>query len=102
MKQSWEIHEHETENDERDQCVGVEDTKENPEFTIEQLQAASDRLKKKEEKQETATGSEPKTSKHATRQISNEVLKQKECTPETWRRIRMKVVFLQDDVEEGW
>ena len=56
----------ETENDKGDQSAGVEETKEIPEFTTEELQAAQGQTQKKE-KQETATESEPKTSKHVTK-----------------------------------
>ena len=48
MKQSWTSTKNETENDEGDQSAGVEETKESPEFTIEEMQSATDRLKKKE------------------------------------------------------
>ena len=35
------------------------------------------------------------------RQIFNEVLKQDDCTPETWRRIRIKVIYKKKgNVEE--
>ena len=60
-----ETDKNETENDKGDQSAGVEETKEIPEFTIEGLQVAIDRLKKR--KQDTATESESKTSKHATK-----------------------------------
>ena len=43
----------------------MEETKEIPEFTKKELQAAIDSLKKGK-KQDTLTESEPKTSKHAT------------------------------------
>ena len=59
-----EIDKNETENDTSDQSVGGGEMKEISEFTTEELQA--DRLKKKE-KQETATESELKTSKLATK-----------------------------------
>ena len=61
----------------------------------------------KKEKQETATESEPKTSKldeeakELMRQIFNEVLKRRDCTPEAWRRIRIKVIYKKGDVEEA-
>ena len=35
------------------------------------------------------------------RQIFNEVLNEDECTPETWRRIRIKVIFFGDVEEIG-
>ena len=33
------------------------------------------------------------------RQIFNEVLNQRECTPEAWRRITIKVIYKKGDVE---
>ena len=36
-----------------------------------------------------------------TRQIFNEILKQEDCTPTTWRRIRIKVIHKKEDVEEA-
>ena len=35
------------------------------------------------------------------RQIFNEVLKQDDCTPETWRIIRIRVIHKQGNVEVG-
>ena len=69
-KQILESNKNETENNKEDQGSDVEETKEIPEFTTEELQAAINRLKKKAN-QETATESEPKTSKHATKNERN-------------------------------
>ena len=38
------------------------------------------------------------TTKEMFRQIFNEVLKQDDCTPETWRRIRIKVIFKEKEM----
>ena len=40
------------------------------------------------------------TTKEMIRQIFNEVMKQEDCTPETWRIIRIKVVYKKGHVEE--
>ena len=40
-------------------------------------------------------------TKEMTRQIFNEILKQEDCTPTTWRRIRIKVIHKKGDVEEA-
>ena len=40
-------------------------------------------------------------TKELARQIFNEVQKQKECTPEAWARIRIKVIFKKGEVEEA-
>ena len=40
-------------------------------------------------------------TKEMTRQIFNEILKQEDCTPTTWRTIRIKVIHKQGDVEEA-
>ena len=42
-----------------------------------------------------------KRRKEMTRQILNEILKLEDCTPTTWRRIRMKVIHRKRDVEEA-
>ena len=34
-------------------------------------------------------------------QIFNEVVRQKDCTPEAWRRIRFNVIYRKGDVEEA-
>ena len=38
------------------------------------------------------------TTKEMIRQIFNEVMKQEDCTPETWRRIRIKVIYKKRNV----
>ena len=40
-------------------------------------------------------------TKEMMRQIFNEILKQEDCTPTTWRRIRIKVIHKKGDVEEA-
>ena len=40
------------------------------------------------------------TTKVMTRQIFNEVIMQEDCTPETWRRIRFRVIYTKGHVEE--
>ena len=74
----------------------MEETKEIPEFTIE-LQAAIDRLKKgKAGDSNGIRAKDIKTcgeeTKEMVRQIFNEMPKQKDCTPETWRRLGTKVM----------
>ena len=67
-----------------------------PEITTEELQDAIRKLK--QVNHQTATGSEPKTSKHATRrremvrQIFNEIKRQNEFTPEAWKKVKIKVI----------
>ena len=39
-------------------------------------------------------------TKEMIRQIFNEVMKQEDCTPETWRRIRIQVTYKKGKVEE--
>ena len=63
-----------------------------PEFAQDEAQAAIDKLKKV--KQVTTTESGP--TKEMIRQIFNEVLKQDDCTPETWRRIRIRVIYKKE------
>ena len=40
-------------------------------------------------------------TKEMTKQIFNEMLKQEDCTPTTWRRIRIKVIHKKGDLEEA-
>ena len=40
------------------------------------------------------------TTKEMIRQIFNEVIKQEDCTLETWKRIRIKVIYNRGNVEE--
>ena len=40
-------------------------------------------------------------TKEMVRQIFNEMIKQKECTLQTWQRIRIKVIFKKGDVEDA-
>ena len=40
------------------------------------------------------------TTKEITRHIFSEVLKQDDCTPETWRIIRIRVICKKGNVEE--
>ena len=68
------------------------------EFTQDELQIAIDSLKKV--KPVTTMDSVQKTSrtcddttKEMTGQILDEVMKQEDCTPETWRRTPMKVIY---------
>ena len=92
-----EIEKNETENDKSDQSVGADELKEIPEFTSEELQAAIDRLKKGYPGDSNGIRAEDiKTcdegTKETVRQIFNEMPKQKDCTPETWRRLGTKVM----------
>ena len=75
-----------------------------PEFTMEEMQAPL--IVSNVANQETAMESELKTSKDVTRsrrngQIFNEVSQQKDCTPETWRKIRIKVIYMNCDVQDA-
>ena len=101
-----ESNNNETENNKEDQGYDVEETRDIPEVTNEELQAAISTLKKKAN-QETATeirAEDIKTcdeeTKEMVRQTFNEVLKQKDCTPEAWQRKRIKVIHKKGDVED--
>ena len=76
-----------------------------PEFTQDEAQAAIDKLEKGKASDNNGFQAEDiktcdATTKEMIRQIFNEVLKQEDCTPETWRRIRRKVIFKSGNVEE--
>ena len=73
------------------------------------MQAAIDSLRKKKKgkasdcngvRAEDIEACSEKT-KEMTRQMFNEILKQEDCTPTTWRRIRIKVIHKKADVEEA-
>ena len=96
--QTTNVKKQEMENEKKDQSAGVEETKEIPKFTTEELQVAIDRLKKGKARDSNGIRAEDiktcdKETKEMVRQIFNEVLKQKGCTPEAWRRIRTKVIY---------
>ena len=84
----------------------MEEREEIPEFTREELQAAIDRLKKGKAGDSNGIRAEDikacgEETKEMVRQIFNEVPKQKESTPEAWRRIKIKVIYKKGDVEEA-
>ena len=69
-----------------------------PEFTQDEIQAAIDKLEKGKASDNNGIRAEDMktcdaTTKDMVRQIFNEILKQEDCTPETWRRIRLKVIY---------
>ena len=80
-------------SNEKESCS--EDVKnEIAEFTQDEVQAAIDKLKKGKTSDNNGIPAEDiKTTKEMLRQVFNEVLKQDDCTPETWRRIRIKVIY---------
>ena len=62
----------------------------------------------KEEKQETVVECELNSSKIAvtgrnkrSEHIFNEILRQRGCTPKTWRKIRIKVIHKKEDREDA-
>ena len=76
-----------------------------PEFTQEEVRAAIDKLKKGKASDNNGIRAEDiktcdATTKEMIRQIFNEVLKHDDCTPATWRRIRIKVIYKKGNVEE--
>ena len=77
-----------------------------PEFTKEEMQAAINRLKCGKARDSNGIRAEDikgcdEETKEWIRQIFNEVLQQKDCTPESWRRIRIKVIYKKGDVQDA-
>ena len=78
----------------------------NPEFIMEEMQAAIDRLKRGKSgdsngiRAEDIKGCDEET-KEWIRQIFNGALQQKDCTPETWRKIQIKVICKKGDVQDA-
>ena len=74
-----------------------------PEITIEELQTAINRLKKKRQicrQQWTQSRSATMRRKKMVRQIFNVIVKQNDLTPEAWKKVRIKVVHKKGDVED--
>ena len=70
------------------------------------MQAAIDRLKCGKSRDSKGIRAEDikgcvEETKEWIRQIFNEVLQQKDCTPESWRRIRLKVIYKKGDVQDA-
>ena len=85
---------------------GDESLKNFPEFTKEEMQAAIDRLKcgkprdSNKIRDEDVKGCDEET-KEWIRQIFDDVLQQKDCTPESWRKTRIKVIYKKGDVQDA-
>ena len=76
-----------------------------PDFTQDEVQAAIDNLKKSKASDNHGIRAEDiktcdETTKEMIRQIFNEVLKQEDCTPKTWRRNTYKSDLQKRNVEE--
>ena len=91
--------------DKGDKSDDEEETKEIPEFTGNAVQTAIDQKKSKAGDSNGIRAEDIKTCYELTeemiRQIFNEVLRQKDCTPEAWRRMRIRVIHKKGDVEEA-
>ena len=78
---------------------------ERPEFTQGEVQTVIHKLKKDKASDNIAIRAEDiktcyDTTKEMIRRIFNEVIKQDDCTPETSRRIRIKVIHEKGDEED--
>ena len=85
----------ETENDEKEMI-------EIPEITTDELQKAIKRLKKGKAADSNGIRAEDikacdEETKEMVRQSFNEIVKQKEFTPEAWRRVRIEVIHKKED-----
>ena len=83
-----------------------EEIKPIPEFTTSEIQEAIDRLKRGKAGDSSGVRAEQikncnDETKEKIRQIFNEILLQKECTPKTWRRIRVQVIHKKGDREDA-
>ena len=77
-----------------------------PEFTTSEIQDAIDRLKRGRAKESSGIRAEQikncsDETKETIRQIFNEILKQKACTPRIWRRTRVQVMYKKGDREDA-
>ena len=74
-------------------------------ITDEEIQAAINNLKKGKASDNNGIRAEDiktcfNVTKETIKQIFNEVLKQESCTPETWRGIRIKVIYKKGNEED--
>ena len=95
-----------TRSEKGNQWPEVDETRAVPEFTKKEIQAAIGRLKNGRAGDSNGVRAEDikKCDEGTTEmmgQIFNEVLRQKDCTPEAWRRVRLKVICKKGDVEEA-
>ena len=72
-----------------------------PEFTQDEVQTAIDSLKNGKSSDSNGIRAEDiktcdDTTKEMIRQIFNEVVKQEDFTPETWRRIHIEVIYKKE------
>ena len=79
-----------------------EEMEEIPEFTMKAVQAAIDSLKKgKASDSDGRYQNMRRCDERDHRQIFNEVTRQKDCTREPWRKIKIKVIYKKGHVEEA-
>ena len=76
-----------------------------PEFTTEEVQAAVDRLKKGKARDNSGVRAEQlkscsKETKEKIRNIFNDIAKQDDFTPNSWRMIRIQVIHKKGDTED--
>ena len=93
-----EIGEDGTKSEKGNQWPEVDETRAVPEFTKKEIQAAIHHLKNGRPGDSGRMRAEDikKCDEGTTEmmgQIFNEVLRQKDCTPEAWRRVRLKVIY---------
>ena len=77
-----------------------------PEFTTREIHDAIDRLKRGKAADSSGIRADhtkkcSDETKERIRQIFNEVLLQKDCTPKTWRKIRVEVIHKKGDREDA-
>ena len=100
-----EHEENETESSIDEQSTDTSEMKGIPEITIEELQTAIKKLRKDKSADSNGIRAEgikacDEETKEMVRQIFNEVVKQKEFTPEAWRKVRIKMIHKKGDVED--
>ena len=105
-KTGLEIGEVGTKSEKGNQWPEVDETRAVPEFTKKEIEAAIGRLKNgRAGDSERMRAEDIKKCDEGTKAmmgpIFNEVLRQKDCTPEAWRRVRLKVICKKGDVEEA-
>ena len=71
-----------------------------PEFTNDEVQTPINKLKKGKASDNSGIRAEDIKTYDDTTKEMNELIKQDDCTPETWRRIRLKVIHRKGNVED--
>ena len=91
-------------HEETEQEIGENEMTRIPEITTEELQTSINKFKKGKSPDSNGIRVEDikacdDETRQTVRQIFNEIIKQNEITPEAWKKVKMKVIHKEGDVE---